>query len=446
MAKNASAKTFTLGLDSDGWYRSLPPLDTSPPTLSNTFTATATGPNNITVSWGAATDSQSGVAGYVVFYRKVGDATYTSTSSSLATTAQLSGLLPSTSHQIYYTATDVAGNVATSATTNATTQAATGAVTMTALHYDDFNGAATDASKVGSDGKRWSISDDFNSGQDTTFAPSTNHSRYNTGSGTQRSARVQLTMHNGATWYSIAGGTQAPHRNELTARPWATTGWDGRTRLGREYWLGFSIWLPAAGDSFGDPEWVPGSSLDRHFEILQQWHDSPDAGDISRNPPLNLKINNPNGAGGARSTGHWVVQTLYQTAANGTLSYNGNVSIDCGAIVTGAWTDIVMRYLPHYTSAGILQVWINDVLVVSRIGLPNAFNDTFGPYPKIGLYCGQAQGAPSGTPPADWPAKRVWYYDEWALYEAVGNPAAAVDTSNTAYQTVKPRGVRASGV
>jgi len=448
VAKNANAASFTLALDPDGWYRSAPPGDTTAPTVPTNVSVAVGGQSSLTVSWTASTDVQSGVAYYTVYRATSAAGTYSSIGTTLLTSFTDTALTASTTYWYKVSATDAAETPNTSAQSSAasgtTSAAPSGDVTMIALHYDDFNATPLDSSKTSGDGKRWSIADDFNTGQDTTLAVSTNHSRYNTGSGTQRSARMQLTMHNGSAWYSISNGTQAPHRNELRLRPWSTTGWDGRTRLGREYWAGFSIYLPDGSDA--DPEWVAGSALGRHFEILHQWHDTPDAGvDQSRNPPLNIKINNPNGAGGALSRGHWVVQTLSQSAAAGTLQYDSNVAIDCGAIATGEWTDFVVRYRPHYTTAGILQVWINDVLVVSRIGIPNAYNDTFGPYACLGIYCGQAQGAPSGSIPGDWPAQRVCYYDEWRLYEAVGNPAAAVDTSNTAYQTVKPRGLRNAG-
>lgn len=434
MAKNIVAKEWNLPLEPTG-YSTQPPADTTPPTVPSVTNIEVVSTAALRFTWSVSVDNYSGVAGY---YYKVDGGTPIFTPNNQVL---LSSFLPGSVHTFNVASVDVAGNVsAYSATATGTTATGSSNVVMTPLHYDDFNSSPLDSSKVSADGKRWGIADDFNTGQDTTLAASTNHSRYNTGSGTQRSARMQLTMHNGSAWYSIGNGTQAPHRNELRLRPWATTGWDGRTRLGREYWCGFSIYLPDGSDA--DPEWVPGSTLSRHFEIIHQWHDTPDAGiDQSRNPPLNIKINNP-GTG----VGRWVVQTLSQSAATGLLGqYDSNTSIDCGAFVTGEWTDFVIRYRPHYTNAGILQVWLNDTLVVSRIGIPNAFNDTFGPYACLGLYCGQAQGAPSGSIPGDWPAQRVCYYDEWSLQEAVGNPATAVDTSNAAYIAVAPRGARASG-
>lgn len=446
MAKNAAGKTFTLGLDADGWYRSLPPADITPPSVPVVTAYAVVGSTGLVWSWNASTDQQSGVAGYRVKIDGLEVTPGLITTSGLTYTATN---LSVGSHTIEVAAEDVAGNVGGYSTPfTGIVPAPSGNVTMTRLHYDDFNASPIDGSEVTGDGKRWTLFDDFNASVDDFFTPSTAHSRYNTGSGTQRSSRMQLTMHNGSTWYAINNNTQAPHRNELRLRPWSVanggTGWDGRTRLGREYWAGFSIYLPDGSDA--DPEWVAGSALGRHFEILHQWHDTPDPGvDQSRNPPLNIKINNPNGAGGALSRGHWVVQTLSQSAAAGTLQYDSNVAIDCGAITTGEWTDFVVRYRPHYTTAGILQVWINGTLVVSRIGIPNAYNDTFGPYACLGLYCGQAQGAPSGSIPGDWPAQRVCYYDEWSLYEAVGNPATAVDTSNAAYLAVAPRGLRTAG-
>jgi hypothetical protein len=145
------------------------------------------------------------------------------------------------------------------------------------------------------------------------------------------------------------------------------------------------------------------------------------------------------------------VQSLSQSVASGGKVYDSNVSVDCGDAATdlGKWTDWVFRWLPHYTTAGILQVWKDDVLVVNRINLPNAYNDTVGPYFKFGFYTGQRGFDTNGAPlsvPSDWPVRRVAYYGESKMLQAFGNPTnAAVDTTNYAYQQVKPRGDRASG-
>lgn len=309
--------------------------------------------------------------------------------------------------------------------------AASGGV-FTALHYDNFEGSAIDSSKTGGDGRRWTISDDFNASVDVSVAHSTNRARVGS-----KSARVQLSYHNGTSWYSI-GSSQYAHRNELSRRGWDTTGWNGQTTLGREYWYGWSIYLPGPNDPFGDPEWVPGSALGAHFEIVWQWHDSPDAGESTRNPPVNLKLNNPNGAGGALSRRHWVIQVLSQSVAIGGFSYDSNNAFDVGdaAADLGRWTDWVWRYKPHYTTAGILEVWKNGTKVLSRVGLPNAFNDSVGPYHKFGFYTGQrSQGA---AIPSDWPQRRVAYYDQIMMGEVVGNPNTAVDSSNAGYISVAP--------
>jgi hypothetical protein len=369
------------------------------------------------------------------------------------------GLIAGGTYYYRARATDTSGRVsAYSAVVSGTTL--TSSVTVQVLHYDDFSGASTDAGTSG----RWSLSDDFAPASgDVTVAHSANHCRSPgfVTAGSPQSARVQLTYRRGISlassdWYLISGGTEQPHRNELAAKQWPTsvggTGWNGRTQIGNEYWYGISIYLPDGSDS--DPAWVEGSALGRHFEIVLQWHDTPDSGaEGGRNPPLNLKLNVPNGQPGAGvSRRHWVIQNLSQAAATAGSSYDSNVSFDCGdaADDMGGWTDWVFRWLPHYTTAGILQVWKNDVLVVNRINLPNAFNDIFGPYQKFGFYTGQrgfdsVTGAPLSVP-ADWPVRRVAYYGEHKMLQAFGNPTnAAVDTTNYAYQQVKPRGSRASG-
>lgn len=139
----------------------------------------------------------------------------------------------------------------------------------------------------------------------------------------------------------------------------------------RDYWIGFSIYLPNNWKHYGK------------FEILAQIHASVDEGERQRSPPFaiytgsgNWKITN-RALGGIKND--WVLNSVYEDI--------------------NRWTDFVIHYKPSYNSSGVLRVWKNGELVASREG-PNAYKDTDGPYFTLGLYTGlydQTEGNPPKT-------------------------------------------------
>lgn len=504
MAKDVGSKTFTLAIDQTGAYDTRPPGDTTAPTVPQNVRTTSTGQTSWTIAWNASTDPQSGVAYYTVTLST--GATDTTTGTSYTFT----GLTASTPYSATVTSTDNADNTsgvsqpATTVTSSAPPNPTDNAV-VTPLHYDDFNGTVIDSSKTDLT-KRWSIADDYDSNFDT--APTLSTNRFRSGS---KSCRVQLTYtKNSGTQFTVNGGkvNESGHRNELNGnRPWSVTGWNGVATMGNEYWYGCSIYLPDSGDAFGDPEWE--STPYPSYEILMQWHDSPDtytgtavsvpssttvvlpnsanstngyyAGNITiggqtrtisgyvgstrtitvsaafsptpaagtfliqernRNPMLVLSVDRAPGGAGTNRT-NWNLRTASQSARFGGLSYDTNVSFDLGSYAAdkGTWTDWVYRCLWQYQSgSGILQVWKDGVLVVSRINLPNCYNDWRAPYAiPIGFYT-QPFNPQTQTPPAVAPTiveQRAAYYDNWIMAQVTGNPTnAAVDTSNSAYQKI----------
>lgn len=66
MSITIAAKTWRVPVGGDGFRRSKPPNDTLPPTVPGSVTAVAISATAIRVSWAASTDSQSGVANYIV--------------------------------------------------------------------------------------------------------------------------------------------------------------------------------------------------------------------------------------------------------------------------------------------------------------------------------------------------------------------------------------------
>jgi len=164
--------------------------------------------------------------------------------------------------------------------------------------------------------------------------------------------------------------------------------------IGKEYWYGFSIFLPE--------DYVP----DRVWEIVAQWHATPDSdiGEKWRNPVMALST-----TGGRWS---WVSRwdAKRNTFESGKREYGGTREYDLGPYQRGAWTDWVVHVKWSYRPDGFLQVWKDGRKVIDQDG-PNAFNDAKGPFFKMGLYKGW--GDPKKR--SDAVSKRVVYHDEFRM-------------------------------
>jgi YVTN family beta-propeller protein len=135
-----------------------PPPDTTKPSAPGTLTATAAGPSQINLSWGAATDNV-GVTGYSIERcQGSGCSNYTvvGTVNGTTTTFSSTGLTANTLYRHRVRANDAAGNLGnysnvanatTSAAPDTTAPSAPGALTATATSQTQINlswGAATD--------------------------------------------------------------------------------------------------------------------------------------------------------------------------------------------------------------------------------------------------------------------------------------------------------------
>ena len=164
--------------------------------------------------------------------------------------------------------------------------------------------------------------------------------------------------------------------------------------IGKEYWYGFSIFLP--DDYVPDPVW----------EIVAQWHGVPDLkeGEQWRNPVMALST--------TAGRWGWVVRwdAKRNTFASGKREYGGTREFDLGPYRRNVWTDWVMHAKWSYERDGILQVWKNGEKVIDYSG-PNTFNDAKGPFFKMGLYKGWQKPATR----TDAVSKRVLYHDEFRL-------------------------------
>jgi Polysaccharide lyase len=168
--------------------------------------------------------------------------------------------------------------------------------------------------------------------------------------------------------------------------------------LGKEYWYGFSIFLPE--------DYVP----DKIWEIVAQWHGVPDfkIGEGWRNPVMALSTDG----------GRWGLVTRWDAKRNtfegGKRRYGGTKRYDLGPYRTQVWTDWVFHVKWSYQADGILEIWQNGKVVVRQNG-PNAFNDAKGPYFKMGLY----KGWKRPNSPGDAVESRLLYHDEFRM--AVGS-------------------------
>lgn len=191
------------------------------------------------------------------------------------------------------------------------------------------------------------------------------------------------------------------------------------TKVGSEYWYGFSIYLPGPAD--GADNYVP----DKYWEIVAQWWAPNDSDEEKgRNPPLTLKSSADNVGGRWYVGGKWSAKAL-----NAKGDYDGKFETDLGPYETGKWTDWVFHVKWSYADDGILEVWKDGKKVISRVNMPIGFNDQTGPVFKMGLYKGQWEKEPANGSTLDAVDRRVLYHDEFRM----------ADSSGT-YETVAPGG------
>jgi hypothetical protein len=164
--------------------------------------------------------------------------------------------------------------------------------------------------------------------------------------------------------------------------------------IGKEYWYGFSIFLP--------DDYIP----DKIWEIVAQWNCIPDydVGEKWRNPVMALST----------TAGRWSWVTRWDakrnTFASGKREYGGEREYDLGLYQRNLWTDWVVHVKWSYGPDGILQVWKNGEKVIDQTG-PNAFNDAHGPIFKMGIY----KGWHKPETRSDAVSRRVLYHDEFRM-------------------------------
>jgi hypothetical protein len=134
----------------------------------------------------------------------------------------------------------------------------------------------------------------------------------------------------------------------------------------KEGWFAFSVYFPAEFER------------DTIEESIVQWQSLPDfsAGETWRSPPLVLGVLNDSLVLEIRSDSKKIT-------SQGKYSFE---RVNLGPLDKETWLDWVFHVRWAYDNTGIIEVWKNDKMVLSRINAPNSFNDDMYPYLKIGLY------------------------------------------------------------
>jgi hypothetical protein len=133
-----------------------------------------------------------------------------------------------------------------------------------------------------------------------------------------------------------------------------------------EGWFGFSLYFPS---SF---------LKETSEESIVQWQAKPDLaiGEAWRSPPMLLGVLND----------RFVLEIRSDTSK---ITVQGNFTftrIDLGPVSKEIWHDWVFHVKWAHDHTGIVEVWKDKKLVVSRHNQPNSYNDDLSPYFKVGVY------------------------------------------------------------
>lgn len=184
----------------------------------------------------------------------------------------------------------------------------------------------------------------------------------------------------------------------------------GTVPANSERWYGFSNYLP--NDWVNDPS----------FEITAQFHSKPNLslGEEWRSPALTLAIYENKW----RISNRWDPKKI--TKNNNPRPEGSSQGWWVGEIEKGKWTDWVFHVKWSHKADGLLEVWKDGKLVVSKTG-PNTYNDERGPFFKIGVYKPQWKSKPERSKAT----KRVIYFDELRVGDASSSYENVVPTNKT---------------
>jgi hypothetical protein len=168
--------------------------------------------------------------------------------------------------------------------------------------------------------------------------------------------------------------------------------------MGKDYWYGFSMLIPAD---------FPHAAVTQ--VIIGEWHDVADQGEISRSPVL------------AQRYEYSVFRVqLYYSSQEIQRSDSGirKVIYDDYHFKKGVWHDFIYHIKWSYESDGFVEMWLDGKKLTDYKG-PVGYNDNQGPYFKYGLYI-----RPKVT------ERYIVYFDEFRM----GNSYEEVDPADNHYE------------
>lgn len=162
-------------------------------------------------------------------------------------------------------------------------------------------------------------------------------------------------------------------RFELRANDYVSDGFRSEIRdpyfapIGKTTWYFFSFFVPEIFPI------TPSNSC-----VFAQWHDQKDPGDLDRNPPIAIRIR---GTGEMHITGRYHAKKIQNGAKNPEIKLYEDKKFQ-----RGQWNDILMEVKWSFKKDGLVRIWRNSKMIVNYSG-PIGYNDSFGPYLKMGIYC-----------------------------------------------------------
>ena len=246
--------------------------------------------------------------------------------------------------------------------------------------------------------------EDFEDELDTVADPYRDWIYETEGTGSMELSTEQVRYGSKSYKFSCTGSADHRVRQEIQLRKYFNEG-TFHFIMGREYWVGFSIYLAEGYKAPSDPgTWCP---------MHHQYHttrDSPptcDPIEIGRHG-LAIKTKGENWF----SWVHWDTnQCTYDRESIEGAYYTHD------PFVVGQWTDFVINVVFDYDEDGFLKIWKDGELIVNHTS-PTWPNDDLGPFFKQGIYAWLDEGQVVTV-----------YIDEYRLGD-----------SDSSYAEVAPRG------
>lgn len=169
--------------------------------------------------------------------------------------------------------------------------------------------------------------------------------------------------------------------------------------MGQRHWFSFAIYLP--------DDYKPDTAED----VLWQMHGRPDidSGELYRNPPLAIRTKDNAWVISYIKDSRYITYKAGDTAKN----YEESGQKVAGNFETGKWTTFVIDTLWDYRSHGYVKIWKDGEIIFEKTnGI--GYNDTKGPYVKMGIYkrswdSSKSWGGPSNV------SKRTTYIDDFKV-------------------------------